>query len=773
MNFAFGTKGESLLRLQGRLQAASICPSLLFDVGDWRRRSKLIVSEVVERFPRSRLAIRSSARGEDSWQSSMAGVHLSLTGIAARHDDVAAAIEEVVASYPDDHELHQVLVQPMVEDVAVSGVALTRDLDTGAPYYVVNYDDTSGRTDSVTGGAESKTILVHRSRPDALLSARFRKLIDVVKEIEAVTDCSTLDIEFCITAREEVYVLQVRPLAARSRWQTVGDDAIDTALDETRAALERSSGPEDGAHGLTTAYGEMPDWNPAEMIGSTPRNLALSLYRRLITDDVWLKARVLMGYRAMTPRPLLTAFAGRPYIDVRRSLNSFLPPNCDSGFADDLLTFQLAKLQANRDLHDRIEFAIAYTCRTPEFAACAADLRAAGFAAAQVSRFGDGLGALTAKILGQGRQQISRLLTLGEGLDERRRAANSLPPRGRAIRLLDDCIELGTLPFAQLARYAFIGISFIRALAAREALSTEDCDRFLESISTVATEFVHDLALVANAGGDHAAFLARYGHLRPGTYDITSWRYDERPDLYLGRLSTRMPVKSAFTATARQRSAIEKLLREEGFAVSAEELLGYVTAAVVAREKSKFLFSRNISDALSALADWGDALGLDREEIAHLPIEAIAAGLDRARAAELVAEGRAAYAVTRAVRLPHLIFGPRDIDVVRLPLGHPNFITHRTVTAPTCRLDARTMPDIGGHIVLIESADPGFDWIFSHPIAGLVTKYGGANSHMAIRCAEFAVPAAIGCGERLYDGLAKAAIIELDCASHRVRVIRS
>ena len=25
-----------------------------------------------------------------------------------------------------------------------------------------------------------------------------------------------------------------------------------------------------------------------------------------------------------------------------------------------------------------------------------------------------------------------------------------------------------------------------------------------------------------------------------------------------------------------------------------------------------------------------------------------------------------------------------------------------------------------------------FDWIFSHNIGGLITKFGGANSHMAI-----------------------------------------
>ena len=74
------------------------------------------------------------------------------------------------------------------------------------------------------------------------------------------------------------------------------------------------------------------------------------------------------------------------------------------------------------------------------------------------------------------------------------------------------------------------------------------------------------------------------------------------------------------------------------------------------------------------------------------------------------------------------------------------------MTAPTRRLDVEGAQIIDGCIVLIESADPGFDWIFSHAITGLVTKYGGANSHMAVRCAEFGLPAAIGCGERLCAG---------------------
>ena len=52
--------------------------------------------------------------------------------------------------------------------------------------------------------------------------------------------------------------------------------------------------------------------------------------------------------------------------------------------------------------------------------------------------------------------------------------------------------------------------------------------------------------------------------------------------------------------------------------------------------------------------------------------------------------------------------------------------------------------------MLIASADPGYDWIFSHPIAGFITAFGGINSHMSIRSNELGVPAVIGVGESMY-----------------------
>ena len=106
-----------------------------------------------------------------------------------------------------------------------------------------------------------------------------------------------------------------------------------------------------------------------------------------------------------------------------------------------------------------------------------------------------------------------------------------------------------------------------------------------------------------------------------------------------------------------------------------------------------------------------------------------------------------------------------------LRLSQPNFITHNSITGPGVLLGGQTeVPaNMAGAVVLIENADPGFDWIFAYGIAGLVTKYGGANSHMAIRCAEFGIPAAIGCGEQIFDRLCSGGGIEINCAEHLVQ----
>ena len=63
----------------------------------------------------------------------------------------------------------------------------------------------------------------------------------------------------------------------------------------------------------------MPDWNPVEMIGKHPNQLAYSLYSELITKKIWAVARNKMGYKDLSDYNLMTNFAGQPFVDVKLS----------------------------------------------------------------------------------------------------------------------------------------------------------------------------------------------------------------------------------------------------------------------------------------------------------------------------------------------------------------------------------------------------------------------------------------------------------------------
>ena len=74
-------------------------------------------------------------------------------------------------------------------------------------------------------------------------------------------------------------------------------------------------------------------------------------------------------------------------------------------------------------------------------------------------------------------------------------------------------------------------------------------------------------------------------------------------------------------------------------------------------------------------------------------------------------------------------------------------------------------------IICIENADPGYDFIFSHKIKGLITKFGGSNSHMAIRCLEKNIPACIGVGKIAYDSVKISKNIFIDANNKVLKIL--
>ena len=195
--------------------------------------------------------------------------------------------------------------------------------------------------------------------------------------------------------------------------------------------------------------------------------------------------------------------------------------------------------------------------------------------------------------------------------------------------------------------------------------------------------------------------------------------------------------------------------------------------AIVGREYGKFVFSRTVSDMLELIANYAEQNGFSRDEVSHVPLNSLLNIVKSSskftieeQLRELSSQEQKKHDISVAIRLPQLLVDQAGVYIVPFQVSYPNFITHKKVTAKSVVLYSETDGVLlTDRIVIIEGADPGFDWIFSKKISGLITKYGGANSHMAIRCAEFGIPAAIGCGEQRFDLLLKANQVHLDCAA--------
>ena len=792
--FTFCTKADTLDQLRPHLGRGVIPESHVVSVGQWQKDAAGVMADIRRALTCQAVIVRSSARGEDSAQSSMAGMFDSVPDVPL--DDDAAlfrAVEHVVASYarvrdvlPDD----QILIQPMLGDISMSGVVFTQDLNSGAPYYIINYDDASGRFDSITAGNGdiNRTLVVRRDFVSSLTSTRFRKLLDAVAEIESLTGCTGLDIEFIVTRDETIFIVQIRPMAVSQNWNRTISRTINGVLDEVKAFVAGRMRPVYGALGPRSIFGIMPDWNPVEMLGAAPRRLAVSLYGHLITDSVWAEARARMGYRDMSHRPLMVSLGGRQYIDVRESFNSCLPRDVSPELGEALVASWLDRLAAHPEVHDKVEFEVAVTVHTPDFATHVAPKLLPGLPRAQRDAFEEALLRLTRGIVGSGSPLLSHNLELVERLDALHCRFPDVDD-GAASRLLfiqallEDCRENGTRPFSIIARCAFIAESMLRGLVNRGALAPERAQAFRASVRTILSELLDDLNLLREGRLGEEAVLARYGHLRPSSYDILSLRYDQRP-----RTPGDRPRSAAhggprpdFALSPREDADIGVILTEFGYGLDAAALFSFMRRAITGREYAKFKFSRHLSNSIELVAAWGEGLGLSREELAHLDIRDILACASRVpceggledHLRELAARNAEDFRITQALRLPFLITDPSDVDVVPLLKLRPNFITTKAVQAPLVLLTGRELklPELRGRIVLVEGADPGFDWIFGHRIAGLITKYGGANSHMAIRCAELELPAAIGCGEQLFTKFCQAAEVKLDCASEQILVL--
>jgi hypothetical protein len=290
------------LELRSRLNLFEIPKLLLLEQTDIHIGSNVLFDQISDFFKGRSVVIRSSAKDEDGFNESSAGKYHSELNVSSKNkDSVLNAIRQVLASYSKSSSSNlsqQVIVQEMVTETIMSGVLFTHELSTGAPYYVINYDDVTGTTDSVTSGSgeySNRTLYIRRDGKDSIRSQRFKHLISAVKELEYILDSEHIDIEFAMNDKFEPKLFQVRTLTGTRKWDCEELKKFNALTDSTRNKLNIALKTAPGIFGTSNLFGQMPDWNPVEMIGRVPRRLAFTLYEELITNGPLVRREISNG----------------------------------------------------------------------------------------------------------------------------------------------------------------------------------------------------------------------------------------------------------------------------------------------------------------------------------------------------------------------------------------------------------------------------------------------------------------------------------------------
>lgn len=340
-----------------------------------------------------------------------------------------------------------------------------------------------------------------------------------------------------------------------------------------------------------------------------------------------------------------------------------------------------------------------------------------------------------------------------------------------AEQFLVTCKKNGTIPFSTMARIAFIGSILLKSLNESGYVAERFINDFMNSIKTPLTEIQDDIDLFLKKKISKTMFLNKYGHLRPGTYDITAKRYDINNQFFENIKFVKQSKKPRFNMDKK----ILKILEQHGLKFNKLDFFDFVKNSLVQREKLKFEFTKNLSDALELIAEAGEILGFSKNDLSNLDIKMIFRTKNLSKTEikkqwiKQINTEKKRKNLNVHLSLPPLIFSEDDFDIIHHYVSKPNFITIKKVIGNTVEIDQLKNPTmLENRIVLIENADPGYDWIFIRNPSGLITKYGGIASHMSIRCAEIGLPAAIGCGEIFYERLQSASKILLDCKNKEI-----
>ncbi len=777
------TKANTLINLQKKLKKSKIEDILVVTEAEFNKNKIFLSEKIKNKFKGKKVIVRSSCSMEDGFQNSNAGCFESILNVNSKSKkEIENAIKKVADSYEKVAGMkksdEQILIQTQTDNIKCSGVIFTRDIQENRPYYLINYDD-NGSTDSVTSGVSNKTIRILRSCNSDCVEKGWKSLLSAVREIENILTDVILDIEFAIKNDGEIVIFQVRPLAANYKYKK--EDKEDNFNKLIYMAKSKYLQILDAYSNKPMMYSDMAFWNPAEIIGSNPKNLDYSLYKEIITSCPWNEGLVPMGYKEVKHN-LMQRFANKPYISLDYSFRSLTLASFNERITNKLIEFYKKKLKNNLNLHDKIEFEIVLSSLDFETDDKLNELKDNGFNQHEIKEIKTLLHGFTQDALNKYFTVLTQDLKSLSLLEKtRQNVQNKIENETLTFNKLINYFKIlisslkinGTPQFARQARYAFIAKSFCKTLVSKSYIPFHIMTNFMLGIDTVAGQFTKDFELFLNNKISPDEFNLKYGHLRAGTYDITSPVYSD----------INFIKEYSKNSNPQNFCKYDKSIDENLFKMSLEKLnlkcddfVKFLKTSIQQREYFKFEFTKSLSLAIELLAKIANLTGYTRNDFSFLYLNDIYASDYYENEWDLkdfwnslILSRKEHWELNSQIELPDVIFNESNFYFIKLEQARPNFITDKLIEGQIVDLENDKDSDISGKIVLIEKADPGYDWIFTKNIKGLITKYGGVASHMSIRCSEFNLPAAIGVGEKIFTEISNFKFLKMDCKLGKIK----
>ena len=761
------SKGKTLLFLKSK--NFKIPDLFIVNSNFFLKNKNFIIKKIYKKFKNEKIALRSSSVNEDTLKTTNAGKFQSFLNVSStNHEEVTSKILKIIKSYKKKDEKNEIIVQKMLKDVKVSGVCTTIDIHNYLPVTTINYFK-GNNTEIVTSGKENSFLMSIANKKYIKKKHKFYKLISEVDKLKKIFKSDLLDIEFAIDNKNQLHILQVRKLILPPKKNAVSKKFYFKNLKRLEKKINKLQEKNYDLYGNTNCFGVMPDWNPAEIIGTKPRPLSLTIYKELITDHIWSKHRNNYGYKDLGSHHLMTNFFGTPFIDVRVDFNSWIPKDLNPKFSEKLLNFYLNKFKKNKNYHDKIEFKILFTCFTPNTNKRLKSELGSSFNQNEILKFRNSLKKITEITFKEMKNDSEKIKKLSKTINKI--SKSKINNINKIYYLIEECKKNGTISFAGLARCGFVAIDIINSLVDNKILSIEDKNNFLNSIKNIATKVNSDFLKLSKA-----KFCKINGHLRPNTYDITNLNYKEGYKLYFKNNKEFKNINTKFTFSIKQKKYINNFLRNNGFNLNFNKFIEFLRNSIFLREYSKFIFTKCIDLVFENLLTFGKKYRINRNDLSYLDINTILNLHDNLDSISIIdnikdkiKKNKQVYKNNSLMHLPETITSIKDLYVYEKNILGGNFVTQKVISGEIIELkDLKSLKKIENKILLIESADPGYDFIFSKKIKGLITKFGGQNSHMSIRSSELALPAAIGVGKEIYNFLKNKKHINLDCLNRKI-----